>query len=106
MLTDLVLPPIPTNNLTGEDVEELTSFTRETMLRALTKLTETPPGQRAFRPNGLAVPVSRAKGSATIEVDGPGKSSAVAADGAGDELRRNVVQKEMGKRAVVDGLAE
>ena len=76
------------------------------MLRALTKLTESPPGQRAYRADGTFTPISKSHSSADSGEDHKGKSSAVAADGAGDELRRNVVRKEMEKRAAEDGLAE
>ena len=76
------------------------------MLRALTKLTESPPGQRAYRADGTFTPITKSQGSADAGGDDKGKSSAVAAEGAGDELRRNVVQKEMEKRAAEDGLAE
>lgn len=44
-----VLPPIPTAHLTAADVEELTRTTRETMLRELVKLTESPLGQKATK---------------------------------------------------------
>ena len=104
--TDAVLPPIPTTNLTADDVEELTRYTREIMLRALTKLTESPPGQRAYRADGTFTTISKSQSSADAGEDDKGKSSAVAADGAGDGLRRNVVQKEMEKRAAEDGLAD
>ena len=105
--TDAVLPPIPTTNLTADDVEELTRYTREIMLRALTKLTESPPGQRAYRADGTFTPITKSQHSADSGGDDKGTSSAVAAaDGAGDELRRNVVQKETEKRAAEDGLAQ
>ena len=45
-----MLPPIPTDNLTSADVEDLTRYTRDTMLKALTTLTNSPRGQRAARP--------------------------------------------------------
>lgn len=44
-----VLPPIPTTHLTAADVEELTRTTRETMLKELVALTESPLGQKATR---------------------------------------------------------
>lgn len=45
-----VLPPIPTDNLTPADVDELTKYTRDVMLRALITLTNSPRGQHAARP--------------------------------------------------------
>lgn len=47
--TSTVLPPIPTTHLTAADVEELTRTTRESMLKELVTLTESPLGQKATR---------------------------------------------------------
>lgn len=44
-----VLPPIPTAHLIAADVEELTRTTRETMLRELVKVTQSPLGQKATK---------------------------------------------------------
>ncbi len=41
-----MLPPIPTDNLTPADVEDLTRRTREFMLEELVKLTERTRGQK------------------------------------------------------------
>jgi len=49
-LSNTVLPPIPTDNLTPADVDELTKYTRDVMLRALVTLTNSPLGQRAANP--------------------------------------------------------
>lgn len=43
-----VLPPIPTENLEPSDVDELTRYTRDKMLAALTKLTLSKSGEQAF----------------------------------------------------------
>lgn len=42
-----MLPPIPTANLDASDVEELTRYTRDLMLKALIKLTESAHGQQS-----------------------------------------------------------
>ena len=44
-----ILPPIPTAHLTAASVEDLTRTTRETMLRELVALTESPMGQKATK---------------------------------------------------------
>lgn len=51
MLTSaiLVLKPIPTAHLASADVEDLTRSTRETMLKELVAITESPLGQKATR---------------------------------------------------------
>ena len=50
--SDLVLPPIPTENLTSADVDELCVRTRELMIEALVKITE------KARQQGVATPAS------------------------------------------------
>ena len=50
--SDLVLPPIPTENLTSADVDELCARTRELMIEALVKITE------KARQQGVATPAS------------------------------------------------
>lgn len=45
----IVLPPIPTAGLTPADVDELTRTTRDSMLRELVALTESPLGQKAAK---------------------------------------------------------
>ena len=44
-----MLPPIPTDNFDAGDVERLTRYTRDLMLKAVLKLTESARGQQAFR---------------------------------------------------------
>ncbi|MCJ1388281.1 1-acylglycerol-3-phosphate O-acyltransferase [Xylographa bjoerkii] len=46
----VVLPPIPTAHLTPADVEDLTRQTRDAMLDALVRLTNSPRGQHAANP--------------------------------------------------------
>lgn len=50
-----VLPPISTTGLTPADVDELTRTTRDTMLKELITLTETPLGQKAARAEEVQV---------------------------------------------------
>ena len=52
-----MLPPIPTENLTASDVDELTRFTRDKMLSTLTRLTESKSGQHAVLANPPPGPV-------------------------------------------------
>ena len=44
-----MLPPIPTAHLDASQVDELSQFTYDRMLDALTKLTESPSGQQAWQ---------------------------------------------------------
>lgn len=44
-----MLPPISTTGLTSADVDELTRTTRDSMLKELIELTESPMGQKAAR---------------------------------------------------------
>lgn len=62
--TLVVLPPIPTDNLTAADVDQLTQYTRDLMLKALIKLTESPRGQQSAlaKPGPLLAPIQAEKG--------------------------------------------
>ncbi|MCJ1312817.1 hypothetical protein MMC25_006493 [Agyrium rufum] len=46
----IVLPPIPTDKLAASDAEDLCKYARDTMLRELIRLSESPRGQRASNP--------------------------------------------------------
>jgi len=61
-----VLPPIPTAHLTSADVYDLTTSTRELMLKELVQLTE------KARTRGVSMPVEQAH-----KANGTGKSSSV-----------------------------
>ena len=61
----IVLDPIPTKNLTIEDVDELANTTREVMLKELIALTEKAQGRRI----PMAVPASSASQGKSTSVD-------------------------------------
>jgi hypothetical protein len=100
----LVLPPIPTENLDASDVDQLTKYTRDLMLKALVKLTESPRGQQAFlaNPGPLVAPTQdhdqQSSGSTntvgTVEEEIQPDSLQTRKDEP-DALRKRVVEKEM-----------
>ena len=49
-LSSTVLPPIPTTGLTADDVDELTNYTRDVMMKALVSLTDSSYGHLSYKP--------------------------------------------------------
>ena len=105
---DAVLPPIPTGNLDVSDVDALTNYTRELMLKTLIKLTESPQGQQSFKaePGPLVLPGRAAEEVAPV-VEAEVDSMDLKKDDS-DALRKRVTDKELRKSASeggIDGVA-
>ena len=95
-----VLPPIPTAHLTPADVEDLTRQTRDAMLDALVRLTNSPRGQHAANPalKPLTTPAPPFLSLEEALADGKGNSAGVktsAREDGVDQLRRHEHGKEM-----------
>ncbi|MCJ1377634.1 1-acylglycerol-3-phosphate O-acyltransferase [Xylographa soralifera] len=99
LILNIVLPPIPTAHLTPADVEDLTRQTRDAMLDALVRLTNSPRGQHAANPalKPLTTPAPPFSSLEEALADGKGKGAgggtSVRDDGA-EQLRRHGHGKE------------
>ena len=104
LIVGIVLPPIPTDNLDASDVDQLTNYTRELMLKALMKLTESPQGQQAFKakPGPLILPTKATEETAEV-VEVEADNMDVKKDDP-NALRKRVTEKELRENVGEEGM--
>ena len=101
---NIVLPPIPTENLDASDVDQLVTYTRELMLKTLIKLSESPQGQQAWKadPGPLVLPSKAAEEvvpSEEVEAD-----NIQTRKDDPNALRKRVTEKELRKSVQEEGI--